>query len=81
MVGVPPEGIGMILGVNHFLDMCRTTLNVTGDLALATAGVAQGEPRRAEPERGRRRQPGQARRCRRQPGDLRIRARPERRPG
>ena len=23
----------MILGVNHFLDMCRTTLNVTGDLA------------------------------------------------
>ena len=35
MVGVPPEGIGLILGVNHFLDMCRTTLNVTGDLAAA----------------------------------------------
>jgi DAACS family dicarboxylate/amino acid:cation (Na+ or H+) symporter len=42
MVGVNPVGIGLILGVNHFLDMCRTTLNVTGDLALATL-VAQGE--------------------------------------
>src|SRR5690606_28655775 len=33
MVGVPPEGIGLILGVDRLLDMCRTTLNVTGDLA------------------------------------------------
>jgi len=36
MVGVPPEGIGLILGVDRFLDMCRTTLNVTGDLVIAT---------------------------------------------
>ena len=36
MVGVPPEGIGLILGVDRFLDMCRTVLNVTGDLACAT---------------------------------------------
>jgi DAACS family dicarboxylate/amino acid:cation (Na+ or H+) symporter len=43
LVGVDPVGIGMILGVNHFLDMCRTTLNVTGDLTLATL-VAAGEP-------------------------------------
>jgi Na+/H+-dicarboxylate symporter len=35
MVGVPGEGIGLILGVDRFLDMCRTTLNVTGDLAAA----------------------------------------------
>ena len=35
MVGVPPEGIGLILGVDRFLDMCRTTLNVTGDLVVA----------------------------------------------
>ncbi|AJC47322.1 dicarboxylate/amino acid:cation symporter [Xanthomonas sacchari] len=42
MVGVDPVGIGMILGVNHFLDMCRTALNVTGDLALTTM-VAKGE--------------------------------------
>ncbi|QSX74873.1 dicarboxylate/amino acid:cation symporter [Lysobacter arenosi] len=43
MVGVPPEGIGLILGVDRFLDMCRTTLNVTGDLMLATV-VSRGEP-------------------------------------
>ena len=42
MVGVPPEGLGIILGVNHFLDMCRTTVNVTGDLGIA-AMVAGGE--------------------------------------
>ena len=32
---LPPEAIGMILGVDRFLDMCRTALNVTGDLATA----------------------------------------------
>jgi len=42
MVGVPPEGIGLVLGVNHFLDMCRTTVNVTGDLGIA-ALVSAGE--------------------------------------
>ena len=42
MVGVPPEGIGLILGVDRLLDMCRTTLNVTGDLVAATV-VARGE--------------------------------------
>jgi DAACS family dicarboxylate/amino acid:cation (Na+ or H+) symporter len=42
MVGIPVEGIGLILGVNHFLDMCRTTLNVTGDLAAAVV-VSRGE--------------------------------------
>jgi Na+/H+-dicarboxylate symporter len=35
-VGVPPEGIGLILGVDRFLDMCRTTVNVVGDLVAAT---------------------------------------------
>jgi len=47
MVGVPPEGIGLVLGVDRFLDMCRTTLNVTGDLAAAVVvskGVAGREP-------------------------------------
>ncbi|WP_319244235.1 dicarboxylate/amino acid:cation symporter [uncultured Propionivibrio sp.] len=34
-VGVPAEGIGLILGVDRFLDMCRTTLNVAGDLVIA----------------------------------------------
>ncbi|MBV2209616.1 MAG: dicarboxylate/amino acid:cation symporter [Thermomonas sp.] len=35
IVGINPEGIGIIIGVNTFLDMCRTSLNVTGDLATA----------------------------------------------
>ena len=39
-VGVPPEGIGLILGVDRFLDMCRTTLNVVGDLVAATVITA-----------------------------------------
>lgn len=34
-VGVPPEGIGLVLGVDRFLDMCRTALNVIGDLVAA----------------------------------------------
>lgn len=34
-VGIPPEGIALILGVDRFLDMCRTTLNVSGDLVIA----------------------------------------------
>jgi len=42
MVGVPPEGIGLILGVDRLLDMCRTTINVTGDLMIATV-VSRGE--------------------------------------
>ena len=42
MVGVPAEGIGLVLGVDRFLDMCRTTLNVVGDL-VAAVFVARGE--------------------------------------
>ncbi|MCW2392583.1 DAACS family dicarboxylate/amino acid:cation (Na+ or H+) symporter [Sphingobium sp. B1D7B] len=34
-VGVPPAGIGLVLGVDRFLDMCRTTVNVVGDLVAA----------------------------------------------
>jgi DAACS family dicarboxylate/amino acid:cation (Na+ or H+) symporter len=50
MVGVPPAGIGLVLGVDRFLDMCRTTLNVIGDLVAATvvsAGV-KDEPAGAD---------------------------------
>jgi len=35
IVGVPPEGIAIILGVDRILDMCRTTLNVSGDLSAS----------------------------------------------
>jgi DAACS family dicarboxylate/amino acid:cation (Na+ or H+) symporter len=34
-VGVPAEGIALILGVDRLLDMGRTVLNVTGDMTAA----------------------------------------------
>ncbi|MEW6750333.1 MAG: dicarboxylate/amino acid:cation symporter [Candidatus Latescibacterota bacterium] len=34
-VGIPGEGIGVILGIDRLLDMCRTTVNVAGDMAIA----------------------------------------------
>lgn len=45
-VGIPGEGIGIILGVDRLLDMSRTTLNVTGDIAVA-ACVNRSETRSA----------------------------------
>jgi DAACS family dicarboxylate/amino acid:cation (Na+ or H+) symporter len=41
-VGVNPALIALILGVDRILDMCRTTLNVVGDLTVA-AYVARSE--------------------------------------
>ena len=41
-VGLPVEGIGLILGVDRLLDMIRTSVNVTGD-AVVTCVVAQSE--------------------------------------
>ncbi len=41
-VNVPEMGIALILGIDRLLDMCRTTLNVVGDLAAATF-VARSE--------------------------------------
>jgi len=42
MIGVNPALIAIILGVDRILDMCRTTLNVVGDLTAATF-VARSE--------------------------------------
>jgi dicarboxylate/amino acid:cation (Na+ or H+) symporter, DAACS family len=42
MVGVNPALIAIILGVDRILDMCRTTLNVVGDITAATY-VARSE--------------------------------------
>lgn len=49
--GIPPEGIGLVLGVDRLLDMARTTLNVGADLVTAAVvdrmtppdGVGGGE--------------------------------------
>jgi DAACS family dicarboxylate/amino acid:cation (Na+ or H+) symporter len=42
-VGVPAEGIAIIIGVDRFLDMCRTVLNVSGDMACAVViGRSEG---------------------------------------
>ncbi len=42
MIGIDPALIGVILGVDRILDMCRTTLNVVGDITAATF-VARSE--------------------------------------
>jgi dicarboxylate/amino acid:cation (Na+ or H+) symporter, DAACS family len=47
-IHVNPALIGIILGVDRILDMCRTTLNVAGDLTAATY-VARAEGARLLP--------------------------------
>ena len=39
-IGIPTEGIALILGVDRIIDMCRTTANVTGDAAVAAVVAA-----------------------------------------
>jgi DAACS family dicarboxylate/amino acid:cation (Na+ or H+) symporter len=43
MVGIRPEAIALVLGVDRLLDMCRTTLNVVGDLVAAQV-ISAAEP-------------------------------------
>jgi DAACS family dicarboxylate/amino acid:cation (Na+ or H+) symporter len=44
-VGVPLQGLGIILGLDRLLDMCRTTLNVAGDVVAATyIARSEGHP-------------------------------------
>ena len=52
-LGLPLEGIALILGVDRLLDMCRTTVNITGDasaalVVAATEGELERRPREAE---------------------------------
>ena len=57
-VGLPLEGIGLVLAVDRVLDMCRTSVNVFGDSCCAVTvarlegedGVL-GEPALSRPER------------------------------
>ena len=56
-VGLPVEGISLILGIDRLLDMLRTAVNITGDGAVATI-VARSEGKLdmevfADPEAGR----------------------------
>lgn len=46
-ISVPPEAIGLILGFDRFLDMCRTVVNVTGDLTIAQCLHAWSRAKRA----------------------------------
>jgi DAACS family dicarboxylate/amino acid:cation (Na+ or H+) symporter len=43
-IGVPGSAIGIILGVDRLLDMCRTVLNVTGDVTIAACVAASEAP-------------------------------------
>ena len=59
-IHVPLEGIGVILGVDRILDMCRTVVNITGDLTVATV-VASTEGDLRSEEEMRRLKAGEAR--------------------
>ena len=53
-LGVDPEksgvSIALILGVDRFLDMCRTSINVAGDLVIAVVTDAwEGKARELPP--------------------------------
>ncbi|PID01803.1 dicarboxylate/amino acid:cation symporter [Sporosarcina sp. P2] len=48
-VGLPVEGIALVLGVDRLLDMVRTAVNITGDAACAVI-VAQTEGVLGEPD-------------------------------
>jgi Na+/H+-dicarboxylate symporter len=41
-VGLPLEGIGLIMGIDRLVDMARTAINVTGD-AVCTTIIAKSE--------------------------------------
>jgi Na+/H+-dicarboxylate symporter len=43
-VGIPASGIALIMGVDRILDMCRTSINVTGDLVACRLMEAWAEP-------------------------------------
>ena len=46
--GIPTVGVALILGMDRLLDMFRSALNVTGDLAV-TSAMARLEGERLDP--------------------------------
>jgi Na+/H+-dicarboxylate symporter len=58
-IGLPLEGIALILGVDRIIDMCRTTVNITGDASAAVVVAAtEGELGESDPGAGRTGSPG-----------------------
>lgn len=53
-VGIPPAGIAIIVGVDRLLDMCRTAVNVSGDLVACVTidHLFKGPAERAEENLG-----------------------------
>lgn len=49
-VGLPIQGIAVILGVDRILDMCRTSCNVTGDCMVAAVVASSENELRTEAE-------------------------------
>ena len=50
-VGLPVEGIGLVMGVDRIFDMGRTTVNITGDAACAVV-ISKMEERKEQRTRG-----------------------------
>jgi Na+/H+-dicarboxylate symporter len=42
-VGIPPEGLALIIGIDRPLDMLRTAVNVTGDITGAVIVDGRGQ--------------------------------------
>ena len=42
-VGLPPEAIGLIMGIDRILDMTRTAVNITGDAVCTTIVAHQNK--------------------------------------
>ncbi|MFT9486761.1 MAG: dicarboxylate/amino acid:cation symporter [Tepidibacillus sp.] len=51
-VGLPVEGIGLILGVDRILDMLRTSINVAGDATCAVVVAKTEEKHMKQPTKG-----------------------------
>ncbi len=47
--GIPVQGVGIVIGVDRFLDMCRTLVNVTGD-SVGAVVVGRSERALTKPE-------------------------------
>ena len=50
-MGLPVEGIGLVMGVDRIFDMGRTTVNITGDAACAVV-ISKMEERKEQRTKG-----------------------------